>query len=191
MPAVFLAKDTGDRAAGIAAHEILHLLGLKDKYDDPKADVGKWCILGTGYSERTPPPPCVDCRLKLGWTKTEDADPRKASEASLEVRPDRAIRIPLNAEGSEALLVEARDRLFIWHTGGGKAIELAARLPAGGRLTPYSDPPCRSRSAGGWNAWITEVAVLDGRWTFRIAPDAPLTPEESRRKSDIGKRLGE
>lgn len=191
VQSVFLAQDVGERAAGIAAHELLHVLGLKDKYDDPKADVGKWCILGTGYSERTPPPPCADCRLKLGWAKAETADPRQAAEFVLEARPDLALRIPLNADGSEALLVEARDRLFVWHTGGGKSIELAARLQTGGRLTPHSDPPFRSRSAGGWNVWITDVAFRDGRWSFRVGPDAPLTPDEAKRKAEVGKRLGE
>ena len=191
VQAVFLAQDVGDRAAGIAAHELMHVLGLKDKYDDPKADVGKWCLMGTGYSERTPPPPCVDCRAKLGWTAPTPVDPRAPSIPELEPRLDRALRIPLNAEGTEALLVEARDRLFVWHTGGGKAIELAARLSAGGRLTPFSEPPFKSRTAGAWNAWITETAFRDGRWSFRVGPDALLTPEEERRKSDVGKRLGE
>jgi M6 family metalloprotease-like protein len=191
VQAVFLAQDVGDRAAGIAAHELLHVLGLKDKYDDPKADVGKWCLMGTGYSERAPPPPCVDCRAKLGWTSLAGLDPRAPAPVALEGRLDRAIRIPLNAEGTEALLVEARDRLFVWHTGGGKAIELAARLEAGGRLTPFSDPGLRVRTAGAWSAWITETSVRDGRWSFRVGPDAPLTPEEARRRSDVGKRLGD
>jgi M6 family metalloprotease-like protein len=191
VQAVFLARDAGDKALGIAAHEFLHVLGLKDKYDDPKADVGKWCILGTGYSERTPPPPCADCRLKLGWATAKEADPRAAAEWELEVRPDRALRIPLNAEGSEALLLEARERLFVWHVGGGKAIELAARLGGAGRLTPFSEPPFRPRSAGAWGAWITDVAARDGRFVFRLGPEAPLTPEEAKRKADIGKRIGD
>ena len=189
--AVFLARDAGDRAVGIAAHEFLHVLGLKDKYDDPKADVGKWCILGTGYSERTPPPPCADCRVKLGWTTFRDADPRAAAELGIDVRLDRALRIPLNADGTEALLLEARDRLFVWHTGGGKAIELTARLEASNRLTPYSEPAFRPRTAGAWSAWITDVAFRDGRCVFRLAPEAPLTPDEAKRKADVGKRLGE
>jgi M6 family metalloprotease-like protein len=191
VQAVYLAQEVGDRALGIAAHELLHVLGLKDKYDDPKADVGRWCLLGTGYSARNPPPPGADCRIRLGWTAPREIDPRRRAEAALEPRPDRTLRIPLNAEGTEALLVEARDELFVWHVGGGKAIALAARLPAGGRLTPFSAPPLASRTAGGWNAWITETAFRDGRWTFRVGPDAPLTPEEERRKSDVGKRLGE
>jgi len=189
--AVFLARDAGDKAVGIAAHEYLHVLGLKDKYDDPKADVGKWCILGTGYSERTPPPPCADCRARLGWTRFQDADPRAAAEVEVDVRLDRSIRIPLNAEGTEALLLEARDRLFVWHTGGGKAIELTARLEAAGRLTPFSEPAFRPRTAGAWSAWITDVAFRDGRCVFRLGPEAPLTPEEAKRKSGIGKRIGE
>jgi M6 family metalloprotease-like protein len=189
--AVFLAREAGDRAVGIAAHEYFHVLGLKDKYDDPRADVGKWCILGTGYSELTPPPPCADCRAKLGWTTFQDADPRAAAELGIDVRLDKAVRIPLNAEGTEALLLEARDRLFVWHTGGGKAIELTARLEASSRLTPYSEPAFRPRTAGAWSAWITDVAFRDGRCVFRLSPEAPLTPEEAKRKAGVGKRLGD
>jgi hypothetical protein len=191
VSAVFLARDAGERALGIAAHEYLHVLGLKDKYDDPKADVGKWCILGTGYAEKEPPPPCADCRAKLGWARLRDADPRTPSELELEPRLDRAVRIPLNADGSELLLVEARERLYVWHRGGGRDIELAARLGESGRLTPFSAPAFRPRTAGAWSAWITDVGRRDGRWVFRLGPEAPLTAEEERRKADVGRRLGD
>ena len=191
VEAVVLAEDARGLAAGIAAHELMHLLGLPDKYDDPRASVGRWCILGTGYSARDPAPPCADCRIRLGWTAVETLDPRQATAAELPAGPAKAFRIPLNAEGTETLLLELRDRLFVWHTGGGATVELVARLSTGDRLTPFSERAFRPRSAGAWNAWITGVSVADGRATFRVAPDAPLTPEEEARKAKVGKRLGD
>jgi len=190
VEALVLAEDAGELAAGIAAHEIMHLLGLGDKYDDPRASVGKWCILGTGYSARDPAPPCADCRLRLGWAAAECVDPRAARDVVLPAEASKAVRIPLNADGTEALLLEVRDRLFVWHTGGGATVELVARLGSDDRLTPYSARPFRPRTAGAWNAWITGVKVADGRALFRVGPEAPLTSDEEARKADVGRRLG-
>lgn len=190
---VLLAEDSGDRAVGIAAHEVMHLLGLADKYDDERAAVGKWCILGTGYSAREPAPPCADCRTRLGWTALAALDPGKESRVVMEADPTRALRIPLNADGSEALLLEMRDRLFAWHTGGGKTIELLGRYPSesGDRLTPFSEPAFRPRAAGSRDAWITDVRLEGGKAWFRVGPEAPLTPFEEARKARVGKRLGD
>jgi M6 family metalloprotease-like protein len=190
---VLLAEDAGDRAAGIAAHEIMHLFGLADKYDDERAAVGKWCILGTGYSAKEPAPPCADCRAKLGWASPATLDPGAVSKVVMAPDPSQALRIPLNADGSEALLVEMRDRLFVWHTGGGKTIELLGRYPsaASDRLTPYSEPAFRPRALGSRDAWITDVRLEGGRAWFRVGPEAPLTALEEARKARVGKRLGE
>ncbi len=190
---VVLAEEAGDRALGIAAHEIMHLLGLADKYDDERASVGKWCILGTGYSAREPAPPCADCRARLGWTALAPLDPRKESRIVMDADPGRALRIELAADGSEALLLELRDRLFVWHTGGGKTVELLGRYPqeASDRLTPWSEPAFRPRALGSWDAWITDVRLEGGRAWFRVGPEAPLTPFEEARKSRVGKRLGD
>lgn len=190
VESLVLAEAAGELAAGIAAHEIMHLLGLADKYDDPRASVGRWCILGTGYSARDPAPPCADCRLKLGWTSASTADPRAAAALELGPGPSKALRLPLNVQGTEALLLEMRDRLFVWHTGGGSTIELLARLGPGDRLTPFSERPFRPRTAGAWDAWITDLKVVDGRATFRLGP-ADLTPDEEARKANVGKRLGD
>ena len=132
------------------------------------ASVGRWCILGTGYSARDPAPPCADCRIRLGWTAVETVDPRTPREVRLPGGPSRAVRIPLNVDGTEALLLEMRDRLFVWHTGGGAKVELVARLGDGGRLTPFSERPFRPRTAGAWNAWLTDVKVVDGRASLRV-----------------------
>jgi M6 family metalloprotease-like protein len=190
---VLLAEEAGDRAVGIAAHEVMHLFGLADKYDDEKALVGKWCILGTGYSAREPAPPCADCRSKLGWTAAAPLDPRASARVVMDADPARALRIPLNPDGSEALLLELRDRLFVWHTGGGKTIELLGRYPAeaADRLTPYSEPPFRARAVGSWDAWITDVRLEGGKAWFRVGPGAPLTAPEEARKARVGKRLGD
>jgi len=182
-----------EAAPGIVAHEFMHLLGFADKYDDEKASVADACILGTGYSVKNPPPPCVECRIKLGWASAASVDPTRASALRLAADPARALRIPLTADGDEALLLEMRDRLFVWHLGGGRTIELVGRYPseASDRLTPLSEPSFRGRSLGARPVWITDIRVEDGKAWFRVGPDAPLTPLEAWRRSHVGKRLGD
>ncbi len=190
---VLLTEDLGSRAVGIAAHEIMHLLGFRDKYDDEKAQVGPWCILGTGYAAKEPPPPCADCREKLGWTAPAALDPARPSRVVLEADPARALKVPVNPDGTEALLLEMRDRLFVWHVGGGKKIELLGRYPSetADRLTPLSDPPFQGRTVGARRVWITDVRVEEGKAWFRVGPDAPPTALEEWRKARVGKRLGD
>jgi hypothetical protein len=182
-----------EAAAAIVAHEFMHLLGFADKYDDEKASVADACILGTGYSIRTPPPPCAECRVKLGWVSPGVVDPSRASAVSLAPDPSRAIRIPVTPDGDETLLLEMRDRLFIWHTGGGLKIELLGRYPAeaSDRLTPFSEPSFRGRSLGARAVWITDIRIEEGKAWFRVGPEAPLTPLEEWRRSHVGKRLGD
>jgi hypothetical protein len=180
-------------SVAVVAHEALHLLGLSDKYDDQKASVADACIMGTGYSLRNPPPPCAECRMKLGWTSGIKVDPQGSSAVCLDPDPARAIQIPLTPEGDETLLLEMRDRLLVWHTGGGQKIELLGRFPSeeSDRLTPYSDPPFRGRSLGARLVWITDIRVEDGKAWFRVGPEAPLTALEEWRRSHVGKRLGD
>jgi hypothetical protein len=182
-----------EAAAAIVAHEFMHLLGFADKYDDEKASVADACILGTGYSVKNPPPPCVECRIKLGWASAASVDPSRPGAYVLSPDPARAWRIPLVADGDEALLLEMRERLLIWHLGGGRKIELLGRFPteAGDRLTPFSEPSFRGRSLGARPVWITDIRVEDGKAWFRIGPDAPLTAIEEWRRSHVGKRLGD
>jgi hypothetical protein len=190
---VLLAEDAGDRALGIAAHETMHLLGFPDKYDDEKSLVDRWCIMGTGYNGRDPAPPCADCREKLGWTAPAELDPRRPAAVVLEPDFSRSLKVRLNADGTEYLLLEVRDRLFVWHAGGGRKIELVGRYPSesSDRLTPLSDPSFRGRTAGAWPAWITDVRLEDGKAWFKIGPSAPLTPLEEWRRAHVGKRLGD
>jgi hypothetical protein len=171
----------------IVAHEFMHLLGFADKYDDEKASVADACILGTGYSVRNPPPPCAECRAKLGWASPATVEPTRASAVVLPAEPARAVRIPVTADGEESLLLEMRDRLFVWHVGGGKTIELAAS----DRLTPLSEPSARGRSRGARPVWITDIRIEDGKAWFRVGPDAPLTALEEWRRAHVGKRLGD
>lgn len=182
-----------DAPAAIVAHEFMHLLGFADKYDDEKASVADACILGTGYSVRTPPPPCVECRATLGWTSVATVDPARPSSIVLAADPSRAVRIPVTPDADESLLLEMRDRLFVWHIGGGKKIELLGRYPteSSDRLTPLSEPSFRGRSRGARPVWITDIRVEDGKAWFQVAPDAPLTPLEELRRSRVGKRLGD
>ncbi len=190
---ILLAEESGERTASIAAHEAMHLLGLADKYDDAQASVGRWCILGTGYSARDPAPPCADCREKLGWTTPSVLDPRRPAKVVMEPDPGRSLKVPLNADASEALLLEVRDRLFVWHLGGGKRIELVGRYPTeeSDRLTPLSEPPFRGRTAGSWTVWVTDIRLEGGKAYFRIGPEAPLTPLEEWRRARVGKRIGD
>jgi hypothetical protein len=171
----------------------MHLLGFADKYDDEKASVADACILGTGYSVRNPPPPCAECRAKLGWTSPATVDPSRPAAIVLAADPARAVRVPLTADGEETLLLEMRDRLFVWHIGGGKTIELVGRYPseATDRLTPLSEPSFRGRCRGARPVWITDIRIEDGKAWFRVAPDAPLTALEEWRRAHVGKRLGD
>jgi len=182
-----------EAAVAILAHEFMHLLGFQDKYDDEKASVADACILGTGYSIKSPPPPCAECRAKLGWASPAVVDPTRPASIVLGADPSRAVRIPVTPEGDESLLLEMRDRLFVWHVGGGRTIALLGRYPSegGDRLTPFSEPSFRGRSLGPRPVWITDIRVEDGKAWFRVGPDAPLTALEEWRRTHVGKRLGD
>jgi M6 family metalloprotease-like protein len=187
VPYLLVPGNSGPRGVAAAAHELMHVLGIEDKYDDAKADVGADCILGTGFDPKDPPPPCGECRVRLGWTRPVDLDASKAGEASLE--RGQVARVEL-APG-EALLLELRDELLVWHTGGGKRVERVAKLASGGRLTPYSEPAFRGRSPGARVVWITEVRIAEGRAAFRVGPEAVPTAAEEERRLRVGKRLGQ
>jgi M6 family metalloprotease-like protein len=188
---ILVAESMNGREEGVVAHETMHLLGFRDKYDDEKAAVGAACILGTGYALDPPAPPCADCRQKLGWTAVAPVDPRRPARLVLPPGPAVAVKVPLNADASEYLLLETREDLMVWHVGGGKRIELVGRYPstASDRLTPLSDPPFRGRTAGAWPVWLTDVRLEDGKAWFHIGSDAALTPLEEWRRSRVGKRL--
>jgi hypothetical protein len=177
----------------ILAHEFMHLLGFADKYDDEKASVADACILGTGYSVRHPPPPCAECRIQLGWTSAAIVDPAVPGLYRLDPDASRALRIRVTPEGDESLLLEMRDRLLVWHVGGGRKIELLGRFPSesSDRLTPLSDPSFRGRSRGAPPVCITDIRLQDGKAWFRVSLDAPLTAYEEWRRSKVGKRLGD
>jgi len=178
-------------SVAVLAHEFLHLLGLEDQYDDDTAAVADECIMGTGYSIRNPPPPCAECRIKLGWASAGTVDPSAASAVALGADDGKAIRIPLNPESDETLLLELRDRVLVWHTGGGRKIELLGRFPTDltDRLTPLSDPSFRGRSVGARPVWISDIRIQDGKAWFRVGPEAPLTALEEWHRSHIGKLL--
>ncbi|HVR87664.1 MAG TPA: immune inhibitor A domain-containing protein, partial [Planctomycetota bacterium] len=178
-------------SVAVLAHEFMHLLGLEDKYDDEKASVADECIMGTGYSIVNPPPPCAECRIKLGWAAAATVDPAQSSALKLGPNPAEAIRIPLNPEGDESLLLEMRERLLVWHVGGGRKIELVGRFPTdvSDRLTPLSEPSFRGRSVGARQVWITDIRVQDGKAWFWVGPESPLTALEEWHRSHIGKVL--
>ena len=150
-----LLPERGDhRWFGIAAHEAGHLLKLEDKYGDREAKVGRWCLMGTGYLDSTkedprPGPLCAVCRDKLGWASPVVHDP--ASEGAYSLAPGAAsMRVPINKDGKESVVLEARGKsLLVWHTGGG-GDRLAAILPTESRDQPRRGPsPFRGAHAGG------------------------------------------
>jgi len=182
-----------EASPAILAHEFMHLLGFADKYDDEKASVADACILGTGYSVRKPPPPCAECRLQLGWTSAAAVDPSVPSSIVMDADLSRAVRIKLTPDGDETLLLEMREKLLVWHTGGGSKIELIGRFPteSSDRLTPLSQPAFRGRSVGARPVCLTDIRVQDGKAWFQVGLDAPLTPLEEWRREHVGKRLGD
>ena len=193
-PYLFVTESMNGLETGIVAHETMHLLGFEDKYDDDKARAGDACILGTGYRRREPAPPCLDCRLKLGWASAAEVDPRRGGRFVLGPDPSLGIRVPLNADGTEAVLLEARpEGLYAWQVGGGRKIELLGRYPSEtwDRLTPLSDPPLRGRTAGAWRVWITDIRLEEGRAWFRVDPEGTPTPLEERRREGVGRRIGD
>jgi M6 family metalloprotease-like protein len=193
-----LLPERGDhRWFGIAAHEAGHLLKLEDKYGDREAKVGRWCLMGTGYLDSTkedprPGPLCAVCREGLGWAAPLVHDPASEGAYSLPAGA-AAVKVPVNKDGKEAVVLEARGKsLLVWHTGGGRPIELAAILPTESRdrLTPWSDPPFRTRTLGATDVWITDARIQEGRAWFRLSPTADLTPLEALRRARVGKELG-
>jgi len=182
-----------DAPVAILAHEFMHLLGFADKYDDEKASVADACILGTGYSVKRPPPPCAECRIQLGWTSAAIVDPAVPASIRLDADLSRAVRIKVTPDGDESLLLELRERLLIWHVGGGKKIELLGRFPtdSSDRLTPLSEPSFRGRSVGARAVAVTDIRLQDGKAWFQVSLDAPMTAFEEWRRSRVGKRLGD
>lgn len=191
---VLIPLEGDHRWEGIAAHETGHLFGLEDKYEDETAKVGRWCLMGTGYlgvskDDPTPAPLCAVCRAAAGWSAPFAAEPG----ACVALADGAAVRVALQRDGPEALVVEARGRaLLCWHVGGGKPIELAAAIDgiSSDRLTPWSEPPFRSRTIGGRDAWLTEARRQDGRWCFRVSLEGTPTPLEELRRRRVGRELG-
>ena len=191
-----LPEELGARWRAIATHEFGHLLGLEDKYE-PSLNVGKWCLMGTGYlgeagdKEKKPLPLCAVCRARLGWLTMGPVDPRK--DAAIVLAPGGAVRIPMSKDDTEALVLELRgtETLLAWHTGGGKAIELTGALPSAesDRLTPFSRPALAGRTAGWLTVGVTDIRLEAGKAWFKVGITAPLTAVEELVRSRVGKTL--
>ena len=186
IPYIVIPSDAGPRAVGIAAHEFGHLLGLADKYE-----VGKSCLMGTGYSCRKPAPLCASCRAGLGWARVSVTEAR--TERRIALSREEVLRIPMTSDGSESLWVEIREgELQAWRTIAGKTPEFLGCFPSrtSDRLTPFSDPPFVGRSIGAHETWLTDLRMEGGTGYLIVGPSAPLTPLEESRKSRIGRPLG-
>jgi M6 family metalloprotease-like protein len=191
-----LSEKAGKRWRGVADHEFGHLLGLEDKYEgiEGAVNVGPWCLMGTGYlgdKEKNPLPLCAVCRASLGWVKMATLDPR--TDRAVVLAPGEAVRVKMNPDDREALVLEMREaRLVAWHTGGGKAIEFVGVLPAAesDRLTALSRPALKGRTVGGYAVAVTDIRIEEGKAWLRIGASAAPTPLEELLRSRLGKTLG-
>ncbi len=186
VPYIVIPSDAGPRALGIAAHEFGHLLGLADKYE-----VGKSCLMGTGYSCRKPAPLCAACRVGLGWARVSVVEAR--SERRIALSRGEVLRILVTSDGSESLWVDIHEgEMQVWHTIPTKAPEFLGGFPSrtSDRLTPFCDPPFVGRSAGAHETWLTDLRMENETGYLVIGPFALLTPLEELRKSRIGRPLG-
>lgn len=186
IPYIVLASDGGPYAVGIAAHEFGHLLGLADKYE-----IGKYCLMGTGYSCRRPASLCASCRTGLGWARVSIVDSRCERRVALSC--GEVLRIFVTSDGSESLWVEVREgTLHVLRTISGKVPEFLGSFPSrtSDRLTPFSDPTLVGRSVGAHETWLTDLRVENGTGYLILGPSAPLTPFEESRKRCIGRPLG-
>jgi len=200
---VLVTESVLGYGVGALAHELAHVFGLPDKYEDPDKSARDWCLLGTGYRGRKDDPEhkpldlCADCRSRLGWLKEHRLDPRRDYQIVLEPveTSRRTLRIPLHRTGDESLLLEVRKGkgLIIWHSEKGKTTTLLGRFPTArtDRLTPYSEPSFRGRTVGSDPVYLTDIRFEDGKVYLNIGPKAVRTPLERLRRSRLGKTLGQ
>lgn len=181
--AYFIAPQ---KAGSVHAHEFMHLLGL----DDKREGSSKHCILSYGYE---PLPLCGSCAAQIGWVKchvTELARDREAWLALPDVTESGSVlRINLNPDGKEFLLLEVRAKtLIVWRTLEGKT-EFVAEIDgvSADRLTPLSVPRFKPTRPGSRDVYLTDIR-FDGTTTyFKVSMHEPLTDVERYNLSKIGK----
>ena len=107
------------------AHEFGHMLGLPDLYEKPvdnkkpdwpvKEGLMQWCTMASGNRNQHQPFHLSSwCKIRLGWIKPTEVDPRTPQKIILEPSENDKnafLKIPLNREGTEYFLLENRQRV--------------------------------------------------------------------------------
>jgi len=204
-------------ALNVHVHEFGHMLGLPDQYGKKHATgIGKWCTMAVGHmgaGESGPHRPfhlCVWCKERLGWTSVTTISPKEAQRLKLSaVEKDGSMvfRVLLTPDGSDALLLENRQRvgfdtdlegtgLLLWRVRRGAPPDL---VEAHGRsvpeaslvepeeipwpslynrdFTPTTDPASPS------GVFITDIVLSEGVAYFKVGfPKEGKSRELEKRK---------
>lgn len=179
--AYFIAPQ---KAGSVHAHEFMHLLGL----DDKREGSSKHCILSYGYELLRL---CGSCAARIGWVRCHVIGLGREALLAL---PDitescSVLRINLNPDGREYLLLEARDRvLVIWHTLEGRT-EFVAEIDgvSADRLTPLSVPRFKPIKAGSRDVYLTDIRFEGRTAYFKVSTGEPLTDVERFNLSKTGR----
>lgn len=132
---------------GCACHELGHLLGLPDLYNEEHGPViGSWCLMSYGCynnNSKTPCHPSAWCKIHLGWLKPQLIESTLQTYEIPSIIDEKIIyKIDIkNSNGKEYFLLENRQQngfdkylpghgLLIWHVN-----EDACKLSS-----PNSDP---------------------------------------------------
>lgn len=179
--AYFIAPQ---KAGSVHAHEFMHLLGL----DDKREGSSKHCILSYGYE---PLPLCGSCAAQIGWVKCHVTGlGREAWLALPDVTESGSVlRVNLNPDGKEFLLLEARAKtLIVWRTLDGKT-EFVAEIDgvSADRLTPLSLPRFKPAKPGSRDVYLTDIRFDGTTAYFKVSMHEPLTNVERYNLSKIGK----
>ena len=140
-----------DAVAGLFCHELGHVLGLPDFYDQEQ--VFDWCLMGTGCYLDPPAHPSAWHKVYLGWvTPTEiKGSVHGQSLRNVETYPEIYKLSPANLPLEQYFLVENRQPigsdaalpgsgLLVWHIGGkGTLAAVLALEQAGTGAGDYSE----------------------------------------------------
>lgn len=123
---------------GVFCHEIGHLLGLPDLYNERSPVVGGWCLMALGdhiNDGRTPAHPSAWCKLHMGWTEPIRLNGLPQSQDLPSVIDSKKIyRIDAHGSaGKEYFLLENRQQkgfdrylpgsgMLIWHVNEARCV---------------------------------------------------------------------
>ncbi len=117
----FICPEGGNTMASISviSHEFGHMLGLPDLYARPEVPgeegLGVWCTMSTGHGQDGKPLHfSAWCKERMGWLQPAVIDPRTKQKlilSPIKGTTNECYKVPLNADGSEYLLLENRRRI--------------------------------------------------------------------------------